>query len=117
MLVKKTESQLKSIEDELVNGVLAYNDINVKKIILYGSYARGDSDEESDIDIMVLCDNDPDELRKFEHNISVHMASELSLKHDVCVSLYLKDSKTFEKWVNVLPYYRNINNEGVVIYG
>ena len=36
----------------------------LKSVILYGSYARGDYDDESDIDVMLMVDMTPEELRK-----------------------------------------------------
>ena len=35
-----------------------------QSVILYGSYARGDYDEESDIDIMITVDMSREELKK-----------------------------------------------------
>ncbi len=37
----------------------------IKKIILYGSYARGDFNKNSDIDLMILTDLDDEELKKY----------------------------------------------------
>lgn len=36
----------------------------LNKIILYGSYARGDNTEESDIDIMIVLNCDIDKVKK-----------------------------------------------------
>ena len=40
--------------DEFVTLVKQYFGKNLKSIIVYGSYARGDYNESSDIDIMIL---------------------------------------------------------------
>jgi hypothetical protein len=39
------------------------------------------------------------------------------LKNDVEVSLLLRDRETVEKGIRVLPFYKNIMDEGVEIYG
>jgi len=36
----------------------------LKKVIVYGSYARGDYQKNSDIDIMILVDADETEIKK-----------------------------------------------------
>ena len=47
---------ISNIIDKFVQGVNEILGERVKKIILYGSYARGDYNESSDIDIMILTD-------------------------------------------------------------
>ena len=39
------------------------------KIILYGSYARGDFHENSDMDVMILTSLDDDGIRKIENSV------------------------------------------------
>ena len=43
---------------------------HLKKIILYGSYARGDFREDSDIDIMILVDLDDSEIKATGRRLS-----------------------------------------------
>ena len=43
---------------------------HLKKIILYGSYARGDFREDSDIDIMILVDLDDSEIKAAGRRLS-----------------------------------------------
>ena len=45
---------IKNIIDDFVKNVNAILGNRVKKMILYGSYARGDYNKSSDIDIMIL---------------------------------------------------------------
>jgi len=85
----------------------------LKNVILYGSYARGDFDEESDIDVMVLVDLSPEELANYRWDMSC-FGSDLDLKYDVIVSIKLQSLELFEKWKGVLPYYKNVVKEGVV---
>lgn len=85
------------------------------KIILYGSYARGDHTEESDIDIMIVLDCDMDEIRKMRSAAS-EMASDISLEQGVFLSVLLKDKKQFEENIDFLPFYQNVVREGIVVY-
>ena len=68
-------------------------------VILFGSYARGDYDEESDIDIALIVDLAREELKQFDN--------------DVLVSVVSIPAKEFEYWKNDLPFYRNVDTEGV----
>jgi predicted nucleotidyltransferase len=84
------------------------------KVILYGSYARGDYDDESDIDIMVLADiprgNCSDEYEKINRFIS-----RLGLEHDVMITVSITDCITFYKFIDDLPFYMSVQREGVVL--
>jgi predicted nucleotidyltransferase len=54
----------------------------LEKIILYGSYARGDNTQESDIDIMLLLNGNVFEIKKFRSQ-TAEMASDISLEREV----------------------------------
>ncbi|GHU62154.1 hypothetical protein AGMMS49983_03090 [Clostridia bacterium] len=87
---------------------------SLEDIILYGSYARGDYDEESDIDIMILVDAKQDEIKRHESEFAV-FGSRLDLKYDVLTSILLESAASFTNWKNDLPFFRNIAREGVRI--
>ena len=52
---------------------------------MYGSYARGDFDNNSDIDIMILTDFDDNELIQNRMKIR-DIACDLELEYDVVIS-------------------------------
>ena len=104
------------IARQVVDDVLKILDKKVYKIVLYGSYARGDFTKESDVDIMIILDCSRDEVRQYRRQIS-RLASRIGLKNDIEVSLLLRDRQTFEQGLSVLPFYRNIVGEGVELYG
>lgn len=111
-----TKTELQKITQVVVQSVLELMEDKIYKIILYGSYARGDFDTESDVDIIILLDCDEKELRNYRKRVSV-LASRISLENDIEVSLLLKNRKSFEDRRVILPFYQNIENEGVVLYG
>ena len=79
---------------------------------LYGSYARGDYHAESDIDILLTVDLEPEAISKVRRNIGF-VTSELSLKHDITVSVTVKPLAQFRQYADVLPYYKNVLREGI----
>lgn len=84
----------------------------IKDAFLYGSYARGDNHAESDVDILITVDMPPAEIAQYRNALAT-VTSNLSLKHDITVSVTAKPHDHFMQWANVVPYYKNVINEGV----
>ena len=85
------------------------------RVILYGSYARGDYDDESDIDIMVLADI-PLEHRGREREKIREFLGYIDLDYNTVLSLNVTDCATFNRYFYDLPFYRNVWNDGLVLY-
>ena len=95
------------------------NDIldgHIAKTILYGSHARGDFDEHSDIDLMLLTTLSDDEIRK-EKNRIYDLAFDYEMDYGVDISVILKNIVDYQYWLGALPFYDNIEKEGVVVHG
>ena len=86
------------------------------KIIVYGSYARGDFRENSDIDIMILVDMSDLELKVYGQQLS-YMTYDFNMDHDTDIKPIAKSEAHFNKWIVNYPFYSNIHKEGVVLYG
>ena len=84
------------------------------KVILYGSYARGDFCPNSDVDLMILVKRKPEEVHLIENQI-YDMAFDIELETGIDISPLIKSADQFNYWVDVLPFYRNVQNEGVFI--
>ena len=82
--------------------------------ILFGSYARGDADPGSDIDVLILVDASRQDISAQNWQVG-DMAAELLLNYGVVVSPIVENREYFNRNVNVLPFYRNVNREGVRI--
>ena len=111
-----SKEQLQSVIDDVRAGVRAALGDRLHSLILYGSYARGDYDEESDVDFAVLANVKDTELIKYRSPI-YKVASRASLKNDVEVSIVLMDTSTVNQWLDTVPYYQNVMREGIKIYG
>ena len=84
------------------------------KIIVYGSYARGDFRENSDIDIMILVKMSDEEIRLVKNDI-YDLAFEFEINTGIEFSPIIKNEDQYEYWIDTLPFYRNVRDEGVVI--
>ena len=71
---------------------------HLRQIILYGSYARGDFEADSDIDIMILLDMSDLELKKYSQQLS-YMTYDFNLDNDVDIKPIVKSEEFFKKWV------------------
>lgn len=88
---------------------------HLNTVILYGSYARGDYDEFSDVDIMILLDLDEMELKGYRHQLS-EMTFDFNMEYDVDIKPIAKSKELFLKWQESYPFYKNVNREGVTLY-
>jgi len=104
-----------NVTDELRRNTQSLMGDKLRKIILYGSYARGDYKEYSDLDIMVLADVSESEKKEYQHRI-YDMTSDLGLEYDVIVSMILNNENLFMSRLPVSPFYRNVLSEGVELY-
>ena len=109
-----TKNQLHMICEGVARDARRLLGDKLEAVILYGSYARGDYDSESDVDIMVIVRCQTAELRQYRHMLAP-TASCLSLEHDVTVSVAMADTESLNRYGNHLPYYINVNREGIRI--
>lgn len=84
----------------------------VRDAYLYDSYARGDYDNESDVDILLTVDLEPTEISRYRNQIAA-ISSDLSLAHDITVSITVKSFDYFHRYSTVLPFYKTVLTEGI----
>ena len=77
---------------------------------LYGSYARGDYDSESDVDIILISPLSKDRIWPIRRQVS-RIANEISTHHDVSVSVCIRSKDQFQP--QAVPYYHNVIREGI----
>jgi len=106
-----TEHLLKEIEQELKNIFGS----KLKKIILYGSYARKMSDAGSDLDIMALVDMNQEEIKKI-HDKVLDVTVDLTTRYGIVLSIIENNYDHFYDWVDVIPFFKNVQLEGVELY-
>ena len=111
----KKEVDLNRIMDSIYRFSQRIFAAKLDKVILYGSYARGDFDGDSDIDIMIVVDMNKANLRHYEA-LFTDFSSDASLENEVLIVPLLCDKASFEARMEYVPFFRNVNAEGKVIY-
>jgi predicted nucleotidyltransferase len=99
--------------NEIKNEIL--NTVDVSKIYLFGSYARGEQTAQSDYDFFVVLPNDA--IRPIEAMQKIYCSlakSPMSVPVDVLAS-YEKDFE--ERKLLSSSIERTIQNEGILLYG
>lgn len=104
-LVKALDDMIPDLRD-ICGSVLS-------SVILYGSYARGTQSEDSDVDIALMLDRKPD--RKMTDRMTECVAS-YELSCGKVLSVIDIERELYNKWSSTLPFYRNIANEGIVLW-
>ena len=82
--------------------------------ILFGSYARGEEQPDSDLDVLLLVNESRETISKRNWQIG-DLAAEYLLDYGVVVSPIVENRSYFYNNTDVLPFYRNIQREGVRI--
>lgn len=106
---------LKQVEDLLGmyrNKLETVSQHHIVKVILFGSYARGDFKEDSDIDILILVDLK--DFKECEEKI-FDLTYDFNLEHDTEIMPIIQNVEHFDYWKNAYMFYRNISREGVAI--
>ena len=88
---------------------------DLKKVILYGSYARGDFRDNSDIDIIILLNFDEETLQKHKKALS-DLTYDFEMEYGVEISAKAESYTKYLGWQKVHPLYQNIENDGVILY-
>ena len=105
-------TNIKEIMQQFADRVRGLLGNTLDSVIVYGSYARGDYSELSDIDVMILVTLSEEKIKKISDEIS-DMAFEYLMKFGVDISPVITNIDHFNYWVDNLPYYRNVRDEGV----
>lgn len=80
--------------------------------ILFGSYARGDAEFGSDIDVFLLVDSSREAIAEKNWQVG-EIASDLFMDYGVMVSPIVENRKYYQDRIDLLPFFGNIDREGV----
>ena len=111
-----SDPRLTAVTQKVLNAAKETLGERLDKVILFGSYARGDFDNESDVDFFVLADVPHEEANRWSNRIDDHLA-DLWLEYDMLVCIHLTSKSMFDRYYQVMPYYQNVIKEGVELHG
>ncbi|MDR1721465.1 MAG: nucleotidyltransferase domain-containing protein [Methanobrevibacter sp.] len=95
-----------------INFAKSLNHPEIEKIILYGSVARDEDSEGSDIDILIVVSNIDDDL-KIEDDVYGKTFDTL-LETGENLSVQIVANEYYEKYSH-FSFYRNVEKDGVLI--
>lgn len=101
------------MREELVQGLTNIFQKDLSMIILYGSAARGEATKESDIDVAIImkCQMNGEIKKRF-----IKWAADMDIRYERVFSIVDIQESNMKKWESVLPFYKNIQREGVVLW-
>jgi len=108
-MIRKAPLRIKKLMKELKDGLAEIYGDKLKAVYLYGSYARGDYRQGSDVDVMILLKTYRDYWK--EYHRSSDYVGDISLKYDLTVSYILIKEIQWQEADK--PVLRNIRREGV----
>ena len=104
------ETKLKELLAEFKTGLQAIYGSRLKGFYLYGSYARGEQEEYSDVDVLIVLDEIPHYAAEIWR--TGRLNSGLSLKYDVSISrVFFSEQEWLTKDTSFLA---NVREEAVV---
>lgn len=109
-----TKERIMEIVNAYVNDARIIFGAKLKSVILFGSCARGDYDDESDIDLMILLDVPPQQIPSERKKLR-RTADRLDLEYDCVISAAFQSYDVFKTYQEVSVFYSNISKEGLKV--
>lgn len=103
------EERIYRLLAELKTGLEEIYGNRLKGVYLFGSYARGEQDQESDLDVLIALDNFPHYGQEIER--TGPLTSELSLRYSLSISRVIISEREWRRGDN--PLLRNARVEAV----
>jgi len=107
MMETLTQEKVKEILKELKGKIKEAIKDKFVALILYGSYARGDYEFGSDIDVLLVV---RENLTSFEKD---NISSDLNLKYDIVITCFYYLYEVFKTWET--PLLMNVRREGIEV--
>ena len=85
---------MQGLMQQYVSNVRAIYGSHLRRIILYGSYARGDYNSDSDVDVMILLDLSDMDIKGYRHQLS-DMTFDFNMDHDMDIKPLAKSEEHY----------------------
>lgn len=112
--MNKIPDGLSVLLEEFREAVVQILGKRLSRMTLYGSYARGDFGRDSDMDIMILADLQPEEIWVYADRI-YDVTYDLEMKYGREINPTVQSWEIYEQWKKIYPFYMNIEREGIAV--
>jgi len=82
-------------------------------LILFGSYARGDYNESSDIDLLVLLDKE--KITNSDRERIGYPLYDIELKEQILITPIIYTKNSWDGRLSITPFYKNVLKDGIVL--
>lgn len=107
---------IEKVKGEVTKSIITIMGKDLIKIVLYGSCARGDYTQDSDIDIALITACDRLEVKKYSEKIT-EISTKMAMKYFAVVNFVCLPYVEFMRKKSWYLYFQNIDSEGEVLYG
>ena len=107
---------IEEVKNDAVMRIKTLMKRDLVKMILYGSYARGDYNADSDVDIAIITKCNRMEGKKYSNELS-HISTDLAMNYFAVVNFVMLPQEEFVSNKSCYEYFKNIYTEGQVLYG
>ena len=85
------------------------------KVVLFGSYARGEARDDSDIDVFIVIDMDEDTLYDYRDKL-LDDTFNFNFDNDIDIQIITMDAPYYNRWKYVEMLFINIREDGITYY-
>jgi predicted nucleotidyltransferase len=110
MLITKNKKII-AITEQLKKEFKSIYKDRLSKLILFGSQARSDAQQDSDIDILVVLKDEVNPVKEIMRNS--YLISELCLKYDSLINCFYVSELTLNE--EKKPLIKNIKKDGILL--
>jgi len=100
--------EMKKELNKHIDSISAFN--GVLQIYLFGSYVNGEPKENSDIDLMIIIENNMDPFK------TAYKIKRSLVGSNMLLDIIVNKKDAFEKASTEQPFQRNIKENGVLLY-
>jgi predicted nucleotidyltransferase len=104
--------ELFTLLEEVKKDIFSMLKESIKQLKLFGSYARGDYNDDSDIDIFLVYENT--NLTNID-DLMAKISVKFQLKYGIMINIHDMSISYYNKYKNISPLIKNIEREGVEI--
>ena len=109
-----SEEKIKAVVTQFAEEAKKIYGMALRSVILYGSCARGDFVNDSDIDIMLLLDIAQEKVGEARKQI-LDISDQLDLEYDVVLTPVIQSYQLYQQYMSASQFYQNVQKEGVEI--